>query len=291
MFPERGWGVFASANAMFDAFAFYRDFGRALGERWLPAPRPPRAEPAPGFAERAARYTGTYVPNRRIRGDFMKLGQLVLHARVAANGEGGLTVTAPGFAERLVEVEPGLFRFADEERWARFFVDPKTGVEHLVLGSFLTLDRMPWWRSPRAHLLAGGAAALLLAGTLAGWTIGAAARRLAGAPPSPTPLLTRWLGAVVALLLLFGLAVIASELGPEHFADLLIAVPGRLRAGFAALTLGALLAPPLAWLALRGPRPGAHAPLARLHLLALAAAALLLAAQAAYWNVLGAALV
>jgi CubicO group peptidase (beta-lactamase class C family) len=289
LFPERGWGVFASANGMFDAFAFYRAFGRAVGERWLPAPPPPRAEPAAGFAERAARYTGTYLPNRRIRGDFMKLGQLILHARVEADGEGGLTVTSPaGIAERLVEVEPGLFRFAGEERWAHFFSDGQTGVDHLVLGSFLTLDRVPAWRSPRLHALAGGSAALLLAGTLAGWALGAIARRLAGAAPSPTPRGTRLLGSAVALLFLFGLGVIADELRPERFADLLIEVPGLLRAGFAALNAGALLALPLAWLAWRGLRPQLHAPLARAHLLALAAAALLLAAQTAYWNLFGA---
>jgi CubicO group peptidase (beta-lactamase class C family) len=290
IFPELGWGVFASANGMFDAFAFYRAFGRAIADHYLPAPRPPRAEPAAGFAERAARYTGAYVLNRRIRGDFMKLGQLIMHARVEANGEGGLTLTSPsGLVVRLVEAEPGLFRFEDEERWAHFFVEEDTGTEHLVLGSFLTLDRVPAWRSPRVHALAGAAAALLLAGTLAGWALGAAARRLARAAPSPTPRATRLLGSAVALLFLFGLVVIADELRPERFADLLIEVPALLRAGFAALAVGSLLALPLAWLAWRGLRPGAHAPLARLHLVALAAAALLLAAQAGYWNLLGAA--
>jgi CubicO group peptidase (beta-lactamase class C family) len=290
IFPDRGWGVFASANGMFDALAFYRAFGRAVADRWLPVSRPPRAEPAAGFAERASRYEGTYVMNRRIRGDFMKLGQLIMHAQVEADGEGGLTVTAPGgFAERLVEVEPGLFRFADEERWAHFFADDRTGARHFVLGSFLTLDRMPAWRSPRLHAFAGGAAAVLLAGTLAGWLLGAAARRLAGAAPSATPRGTRLLGSAVALLFLFGLGVIAAELRPERFPDLLIEVPGRLRAAFAALAAASLLALPLVWLALRGLRPEVHAPLARLHLLALAAAALLLAAQTVYWDLLGAA--
>jgi CubicO group peptidase (beta-lactamase class C family) len=290
IFPELGWGVFASANGMFDAFAFYRAFGRAIADHYLPAPRPPRADPAAGFAERAARYTGAYVLNRRIRGDFMKLGQLIMHARVEANGEGGLTLTSPsGLVVRLVEAEPGLFRFEDEERWAHFFVEEDTGTEHLVLGSFLTLDRVPAWRSPRVHALAGAAAALLLAGTLAGWALGAAARRLARAAPTTTPRATRLLGSAVALLFLFGLVVIADELRPERFADLLIEVPALLRAGFAALAVGSLLALPLAWLAWRGLRPGAHAPLARLHLVALAAAALLLAAQAGYWKLLGAA--
>jgi hypothetical protein len=292
LFPELGWGVFASANGMFDALAFYAAFAQALADHYLPAPRPPRLEPPADFAARAGRYTGSYLLNRRIRGDFMKLGQLIMHAEVDANDDGGLTLTTPGagLTVRLVEVAPDLFRFEDEERHAHFFVEPDTGAEHLVLGGFLTLDRVPWWRSPRLHAAAGAAAAALLAGSVVGWGLGAAARRFAGAAPSPTPLAARWLGSLVALLFLFGLGAIAFELRPERFADLLIAVPGALRAGFAALGVGALLALPLPLFAWRGLRPGAHAPLARLHYALLAAAAWLLAAQAAYWKLLGAAL-
>jgi len=290
LFPELGWGVFASANGMFDASAFYRAFGRALADHYLPAPRPPRLTPPADFAARAARYTGSYVMNRRIRGDFMKLGQLLTHAQVEVNEAGGLTLTTPdaGLAVRLVEVEPDLFRYEDEERYGHFFVEPDTGTEHLVLGGFLTLDRVPWWQSPRVHAAAGGAAAALLAGTVVGWGLGAAARRLAGAAPSPTPRAARLVGAGVALLFLVGLGTLAGELRPERFPDLLIAVPGLLRAGFAALSLGALLAVALPVFAWRGLRPGTKAPLARLHYTLFAAAALLLGAQTVYWKIFGA---
>ena len=290
LFPELGWGVFASANGMFDAFAFYRALGAALADHYLPAPPPAPVAPAPDFAARASRYTGTYVLNRRIRGDFMKLGQLIMHAQVEADGE-VLTVTTPGagLAIRLVEVEPDLFRQADAERFAHFFVEPDTGTEHLVLSGFMTLDRVPWWRSPRAHAAAGAAAALLLAGSLVGWGLGAGARRFAGAPPSPTPLVTRVVGSLVALLFVLGLVTILGGLRLERFPDLLIEIPASLRAGFAAIALGAVLALALPALAWRGLRPGAHAPLARLHLVLLAAAALVLTAEAAYWNLLDAA--
>jgi hypothetical protein len=154
-----------------------------------------------------------------------------------------------------VEVAPDLFRYEDEERYAHFFVEPDTGVEHLVLGSFLTLDRMPPWRSPRLLAAAGLAAALLLAGTLGGWALGFAARRLAGAAPSPVPRATRALGSAAALLLLAGLAGISAALRPERFADLMIEIPAPLRASFAALSAGALLALALPVLAWRGLRP------------------------------------
>jgi CubicO group peptidase (beta-lactamase class C family) len=289
LFPELGWGVFASANGMFDAFAFYAAFGKALADHYLPAPRPARVTPPADFAARAGRYTGSYVMNRRIRGDFMKLGQLIMHARVEANEAGGLTLSTPGaLAVRLVEVEPDLFRFEDEERYAHFFVEPDSGTEHLVLGGFLTLDRVPWWQSPRLHAAGVGGAALLLAGTLAGWGLGLAARRLAGAAPSSTSRAARVVGSAVALLLLSGLGTVAREMRPERLPDLLIELPGALRAGFAALSLGALLALALPVFAWHGFRPGVKGPLARLHYVLLAAAALLLGAQTLYWKIFGA---
>jgi len=289
LFPELGLGVFASANAMFDAFSFYETFGQAFADHYLPAPRQGRLAPPPDFAERADRYTGTYVMNRRIRADFMKLGQLIQHAYVSANPEGGLTITpAAGPVWRLVEVAPDLFRFAEGDAKAWYFVEPDSGVEHLVLGAFLTLDRVRGWQSPRLHILLGLLASGLLAGTLGGWTLGFLARRLAGAPPSPTPRTTRLVGSAVSVLLLAGLLGILLEMRPERFADLMIEVPGPLRASFAAVSAGSLLALPLSWLASRGLRPGAHVPLARLHLFLLAAAALLLAAQAWHFELLGA---
>jgi hypothetical protein len=102
--------------------------------------------------------------------------------------------------------------------------------------------------------------------------------------------LARLVGSAVSLLFLFGLGIIAAELRPERLPDLLIAVPSLLRAGFAALSLAAPLALCLPWFAWRGFRPAAKAPLARLHYALLAVAALLLAGQAAYYNLLGAVL-
>jgi len=289
LFPELGWGVFASANGMFDAFAFYAALDRAIADHYLPTPRPSRLTPPPNFAARAGRYTGSYVQSRRIRGDFMKLGQLILHVEVEANEDGGLTLTTPGtLALRLVEVAPDLFRSEDQRMSAHFFVEPDTGTEHLVLDAFLTLDRLPWWQSPSLHRAAGFASAALLAASLGGWGLGFAARRLAGAAPSPISPAARLVGSAVALLFLLGLAAIASELRPERLPDLLIEVPLLLRAGFAVLSLGALLALALPVFAWRGFRPGVKAPLAHLHYALLAAAALLLGAQTLYWKLFGA---
>ncbi|MEN8159340.1 MAG: serine hydrolase domain-containing protein, partial [Myxococcota bacterium] len=95
LFPEPGFGLFMSANASFDAAAFYRAFTRAFVEHYLPAPPPEPLAPPPGFAERAERYAGVYLLNRRMRGDFMKLGQLLQFLTVVPNEAGGLTASVP----------------------------------------------------------------------------------------------------------------------------------------------------------------------------------------------------
>jgi CubicO group peptidase (beta-lactamase class C family) len=288
LFPELGLGVFASANAMFDGFSFYETFGAAFAERYLRTAPPARPGPPADFAARAERYTGTWVLNRRIRADFMKLGQLIMHARVSANAEGGLTLTpAAGPVWRFVEVAPDLFEREDGGGRAFWFAEPDGGPEHLVIGAFLTLDRVRGWQDPRLHIALGLAAAALYAGTLGGWALGLAARRLAGAAPSPTTRAARALGALACACFLAGLAGLLAGLRPEGFPDLLIALPPGLVAAFAAIHAGALLALALPWFALRGFRPDARAPLARLHYALLAAAGLLSLAQAWHWNLLG----
>jgi CubicO group peptidase (beta-lactamase class C family) len=290
LFPDEGFGVFASANASFDALGFYRALTRSLVDHYLPAPPPERPRPPDGFAEWADRYTGTYLLNRRMRGDFMKLGQLLQYAEVALNPEGGLTLTtaAGGLSARLIEVAPDLFRFEDEDRYAHFFVEPDTGTEHLVLGGFLTLDRVPWWQRPLWHAIAGIAAALLLAGTLVGYTLGLGARWFAAAPPSPVRTGVRVFAAVLSLLYLAGLAAAARELRLDAIFDLMIEVPGTLRLGFMGLTAAALLSLATPWLARRGIRSGEKAPLLRLHLWLFAGACLVLGAGTVYWNLFGA---
>ncbi len=132
------------------------------------------------------------------------------------------------------------------------------------------------------------AAALLLAGSLVGWTLGAGARRFAGAAPSPVRAGVRGFASGLALLSLFGLAAINRELRPDVPFDLLIELPLLLRLGFVATTAAAVLSLATPWLAWRGLVPGARAPLARLHLWLLSGGCLVLAAQAVGWNLFGA---
>jgi hypothetical protein len=287
LFPQHGFGIFVSVNGDVDDLAFWGAFEAAFAARYLPGAAPAAPAPPPDFLRAAGRYTGVYVPNRRMRSDLLKLGALVTHARVHADA-GGLTLVAGDIAFRLVPTGPDLFHVEALGENAFFFAEPDTGVEHLVIGPFLTLDKAAGWANPRLHAALGLAAAALFAGTLAGWGLGLAARRFAGAAPSPVTPLARGVGAGAAALLLGGLAGVASQLEPERIFDVMIALPAGLVAALVALHLAVPFVLATAWLAVRRAAvPGAKAPLARLHYAALAGAGLLTLAQALTWNLLG----
>jgi CubicO group peptidase (beta-lactamase class C family) len=287
LFPQQGFGIFVSLNGELNDLALWDAFDDALGARYLPAAAPAAPAAPDEFTREASRYTGTYVLNRRMRSDLLKLGALLSHVRVSADA-GGLTLLGTGeLAFRLVPVARDLFRVEELAENAYYFVEPDTGTEHLVIGPFLTLDKAKGWANPRLHAALGIAALALYAGTLAGWGLGFAARRLAGAAPSPTTPLARWVGAGACALLLGGLAGIGQQLDLERIFEVMIEIPRGLVAALVALHLAVPLVLALPWFAVRGAAPGAKAPLARLHYAVLAGAGLLLLAQALYWNLLG----
>jgi len=284
LFPEHGFGLFFSLNAEIDILAFERGFLRAFGDHYLPAERDaPKA--APGID--LERYTGTYVLNRRMRSDLLKLGALLSHVVVSAE-QGGLTLAgAGGWALRLVPIGPDRFQGEGDDRTAFFFVEPDTGTEHLVVDAFLTLDRVHGWQNPRLHAALGLAAIVLFAGTLAGWALGFAARRFAGAAPSPATPAARWVGAAACALLLAGLAGVGQQLSLERIFDVMIELPRALIAALVLIHLAVPFVLALPFFAVLGFRPGAEAPLARLHYAVLAGFGLLVVAQAWTWNLIG----
>jgi CubicO group peptidase (beta-lactamase class C family) len=287
LFPEEGLGVFASVNGAVDDLRFWNAFQRGLGDHFFPAAAAAAPAPAPDFAARAARYTGTYLPNRRMRGDVFRLAELISHVSVDADASGLTLAAAGGFALRLEPAGEDLFRAVGFEGNAWYFEEADTGVAHLVVGPFLTLDKVRGWANPRLHLLLGGASLALLAGTLGGWGLGFAARRLAHAAPSPTTRAARGVGVAACALLLAGTAGIGRELAPERAFDLMIGFPPTLWAALATLHAAVPFVLALPVFARRGFRAGVHAPLARLHYAGLALAGLVLLAQAWHFHLLG----
>jgi CubicO group peptidase (beta-lactamase class C family) len=288
--PEANVGFFVSVNSTLQG-PFYPTLVKALMDRYFPAPEAVPPTPPSDFADRAGRYTGTYIPNRRIRGTILKLGEFLGTIRVIADEDGTLRVRFPagsplGKPIRLVEVGSHLFREIDGENDAAFIVDDRGRVRHLALERF-AFDRVSAVRSPRVHAALAVLALVLFVGTLAGWLLGGAARLLGGAAASPLSVSARGLASGVCLLGTIAMLGLAYSLQNVNLFDLLIEVPVGIKIY---LTLLLLSVPPtlaLPYFAWRGFATGQPALLARLHYGLLTGMALLVLVLAHHWNLLG----
>ncbi len=283
--PERNLGWFVSTNHDFHP-AFFDALNRELWETLVPGPSPDPPLPPADFAERAGDYVGSYVANRRVRSTVLKLGAMLFEMRVSLDETGAL-VLAPaagaGLPLRLVETGPD--RFVSDRGWPRavFARDAEGRVSQLFVEAQV-LDRLSEWQSPLNQMALGVMSALLFAGTLLGWGLGALGRGLAGAAPSPLRLRSRLLGSAVAAILLSFLVLVATLASDPNIWALMIELPAAFRATLWLPVLALPLALTLPVELLRGFRT--KAPLARLHygLLTLAVALVLMGAFV--WNAL-----
>jgi CubicO group peptidase (beta-lactamase class C family) len=287
--PEAQVGLFLSSTRDFDA-RFVEPIVTGFFERYY-APAPPvKALEAPADAARLrARYAGSYVPNRHVRGDFMKLGLLLEESRLDVDPDGALRFhdAQDRFDPlRLVEVEPGVFAAQREGIRAAFREDASGRVNALFLDT-MAYDRVPWYARPRLQAAALAACALLFLATAIGFGLGALSRSLWRGPPAGSPRGARLLALGVALPDAVFLACLAGGLLAVSPFELMERLPGWLRLAacipLVTVPLSLLLIP---WLA-RAFRGGAFTPLARLHFALLAAASACFAAFAWSWNLLG----
>jgi len=285
--PAADLGIFVSVNGNFQG-PFYRTFANTLADRYFPGPEPTPLEAPGDFAERASLYTGTYLPNRRIRGTILKLGEFLGAIRVAANDDNTLTVSFPaGDPIRLAETGPDLFREQDGEIDAAFLRDEGGRVRHLALEN-QAFDRVPLYRSPLLHAILAGIALLLFVGTLGGWMLGAGARLVAGGGASPVALPARIVASAVCLLdtvALVGIALVLRE--TDLFELLYETIPASLKLQLLLPLASLPLTLALPYFAWRGFPASGKATLARLHYGVLTGAAFLFLAMAHYWNLLG----
>ncbi len=283
--PRSGVGIFISLNSEFQG-PLWTNLSHAIADFLVQAPPPAKIAPPEDFAARADRYTGYYIPNRRMRGTILKLGQFLQNAQVRSSDEGTLTLSFPGGDPvHLVEIEKDWFREVDGTRNARFLSDEGDRVTALAMGSF-ALDRVPAARSPQLHAVVAIAGMVLFAGTIAGWLLGGLARRL-GAAPSPLKASARLVGGAACLLYVISLGGVGYSLSNLPLFEILVEVPLSLRL---LLLLGVLAVPvtlALPYFALRGFTGEAPAPLARLHYWALTLFAFVFLCMSWYWNLLG----
>jgi CubicO group peptidase (beta-lactamase class C family) len=283
--PEEGTAWFVSTN-----LDYHPEFMNALIEGFweilAPVETPLVPEALPDFAERASDYTGSYLPNRRVRSTILKLSDLLFEMRLS-EGDDGTLVLGGAMGGR----DPVRLALLDEDRVVAtrgfprgvFLRDEGGEVIRLVLEN-RALDRIPGYASPRNHVALAVSASLLFVASVVGWLLGALARAVAGGAPSPVHLRARLVGGAAALLLtalLVSLALLSAD--PNQW-NIMIELPWMLRAG----TWLPLVCLPLAlWMpveCVRGFRSAA--PLARLHYLLLTAGVFVILAGAVHWNLL-----
>lgn len=284
--PEARLGLFVSTTRTNDD-RFFRPLQRAFFERYFPHEEPRATGNEPPDAEAHAReIAGSYIPNRRIRGDLLSLGVLIGSLDVTANGE-SITLTFTDGARdpiRAVETPSGIWRSEDDDARVAVLRDAEGEIAHLALGAW-TFDRVSWWGDPRTHQIALGACALLFAGTVIGFALGAIARLFGRQPASSVPARVRVVATIAAASgLTVLLAVTVGLLSISPF-DLFVEVPAWLRA----VGWLAAVAPPAAialfvWTA----RGTAWTPLARLHGFVLAIALGVFTALVTHYHLIGA---
>lgn len=286
--PDGNWGFFVSYNSNGGGRA-REELANALLDHYAPTPVPAAPAPPGGFSQRAARFTGTYQPNRYERTTMAKLQNLSPGWRVTANPDDTLTLTWPGGTRppvRLVEVEPLLFQSEDGRTRYAFGADEAGRITHLYLPTYsLALERVPWHRSYPLHMTLIGFTLLLSTSALVAWPLGALFRRLRKRPHLPAAVVrARWFAAGTALLLpVFMIGLMAAMSRPmEMIFGLSPAVRGLLVLPY----LSTALTLPMPWFALGSWRSDAWTWPDRLHYSLFTLAALLFIPFLWYWNLL-----
>jgi CubicO group peptidase (beta-lactamase class C family) len=208
---------------------------------------------------------GTFMPIRRARYDFTKLGAGLASLRLAPDGQGRLTGTFGGLPQRLV-FEPesdGVWR-ERTFRWRLSVFDGADGAarEGIVLGPF-AFERASFADDLGRQIPFLGAAAAVLAVLLAAWGSGAFSRKMFGEPMAVVPLGSRILGTCSAALGLAFLAGFAGAMAGLKDQDVLT---GSLGALPMLLALPVVIAPAtlgMAFVTVRGFGPGLRARMAQ----------------------------
>ena len=148
LFPEHNVGLFASSVGksglplmeLVDAFV----------ERSFPAPEAPNPKPPADFAERGARFSGSYRFTRQNWSTIEKLLALFQTLSVSVTENNELLLEGL-LAEpiRFVEVEPLLFRQVDGAQTVAFEEDASGAISHMFFGilPFMPTYRVSWFET------------------------------------------------------------------------------------------------------------------------------------------------
>lgn len=247
-----------------NAFDVVQPLVNAVSDRIWPAPPPrPRADQAKA-ALAAGDLEGTFIPVRRARDDFTKVGLSFTSMKLVRAAGGSLTGTFGGLAQRLTFVPDGPGVWVESTfRWRLSAYRGQGGARDGVLLGPFAFERAGFSEDLTAQgpLIAGAAAVFTL--TLAMWGAGVLNRKLFGEPMAAIPFWPRAAGmysAATGLSFLLGFAVAMGAMSQQDI------LQGQTSAAIPALlmpVLAVLAAPVAVYFAIRGFGPGLRARLAQ----------------------------
>lgn len=256
MLPERGAGLFVSYNTA-TATGIRQDLLEAFVDRYYPVAATPNDQPNQQPDEAATsteleRLVGSYGGLRYSHTTMTKLGGL-LNTVAVAEDDGELVLDGLGSTpKRFVEIEPLLFREADEQQTIAFRQNEHGQITHLFVSTnpYMAYRRLPWNETPRFMLLLVGGCGLVFLSAVVGWPWAAfvawgAPRHTTGVSRIATAV--GWLASATALGWMIAAAVVmedANELayGITPLVEALLWAASAIAVLVALVFLGSLLA-------------------------------------------------
>ena len=247
LLPDQNVGLFVSTNSpggetlrnlLFEAFM----------DRYYPMELQPLLPPA-DFAERATRFTGSYLLNRHSYTTWEKvIGLFVfLPISISAADDGTLIVGA----QRFVETEPLVFRAVDGDTVLIFREDAQGNIKYAFL-DIRAFEKQAWYEVPLVHYVLFATCMLLFISVIIAAPIGSFVNR-SRTDRQPQPRLARaarWVlgGAAVLSLAFVALFVIATPNAKVLTGEAsLLNVLGFISIPLAVLAIGAIVFTVLAW--------------------------------------------
>jgi hypothetical protein len=157
LLPDQNLGVFVVYNSEGggDLINQHLGFQRAFFDHYYPAAAVDPIQPPADFAERAARFEGSY---RMTRGSYTNLEKVIGlfgAVEISDSGDGALLFSTPWGEWRFVEVEPGFyFRQADGPFALVFREDDRGRITHVVtdITPMFALEKLNWYETPAFNM-------------------------------------------------------------------------------------------------------------------------------------------
>lgn len=287
LLPEEKLGVFVSFNSSNELAPYVarRDLQRAFMDRYYPAKLPVLVAPD-DFAQRAAKYAGTYDGNRASYTKFERVFGLASAGTRVAPAEDNLLmiqdILFPGVTY-WVEVAPNVFREKDSDAMIAFVEDADGAITHLVAPfTFIGSHKLPAYGAPTFHWLVLGFGLLCFVVAL----VGALRHWKADREGPAAPRRARRAAALLAVLyvLFFGTLIAAVAGGID---ELIYQLPKALYVALAFPLLAIPVTLAVAWFAVQAWRDGWWTRYGRAQYTVIALAALAFLWSLNYWNLVG----